>query len=743
MPLQEPIFDSRTYREILNEAIARIPAHNPEWTNFNDGDPGITLLQLFAYMTESIIYRANRIPERNHKKFLRLLGMPMQAAHAARGLVSFSNPRGPLEPMTIDAGRMLTAGDVPFRTMRSVQVLPIEAKVYYKSPIPPNRYAEVDALYNALYASYQIEGNSLEYYETKVFETPEAGAVLPMLDIGTRTVDASLWIALLARLTDKPDTVRQRLGGTVLSLGVMPALAAEGLVLRPGGESVGNEREHAGLIFEIPNAESDKAAYTRVKTRTDTNLLLHPGVVEVMLPVADKLTYWDNLDPLESGTGDYPPSLDNTDDQDRLITWIRLRSPEADNTGGGSRQLHIPVSWVGINAAKIRQRAHVEAEQLPTGTGEPDQSAVLSNTPVIENSVRIRVNGEQWEHIDDLTAAAAEVPPQSPRFSGEVQDLMADSKPVMVFTVDRESGEVRFGDGLHGMRPPRGAGIQATYDYGGGRKGTVGIGAINKGENLPQGIKVINPVPTWGGEEGESVKQAEQRITAFIRNRDRLTTKQDIEDIVLSTPGVDLGRRDVLPLMHPDQPFQDSPGVVTIMVIPRNDPVQPDAPRPDSLFLQTICEYLSPRRVLTTELYVRGPDYVPLWLSVSIEVVPGREAGEVLEAVRAAIRRFVSPLTGGFEQMGWPLNRDVEAAEIAAAAARVGGVAKVKQVLVGDGGGEVEGVLTIEGLRLPHLTALEVTTGTAVAIAEIRGSESGRGGAPRKSTPVPVVPDRC
>ena len=95
MALPEPRFESRTYRDLYNEAIARIPAHTPEWTNRAEPDPGITLLQLFSYMTESLLYRTNLIPERNRQKFLRLLQIPMRAAAAAEGLVAFSNPRGP------------------------------------------------------------------------------------------------------------------------------------------------------------------------------------------------------------------------------------------------------------------------------------------------------------------------------------------------------------------------------------------------------------------------------------------------------------------------------------------------------------------------------------------------------------------------------------------------------------------------------------------------------------------------
>ena len=103
MPLTIPAIDNRNYRDLVDEALARIPVHNPEWTNFNDSDPGVTLLHLFAFLTDTLLYRANRIPERSRLKFLRLLGIPLQAASAARGVVTVSNDRGPLETITLPA----------------------------------------------------------------------------------------------------------------------------------------------------------------------------------------------------------------------------------------------------------------------------------------------------------------------------------------------------------------------------------------------------------------------------------------------------------------------------------------------------------------------------------------------------------------------------------------------------------------------------------------------------------------
>ena len=136
MPLTVPQIDDRNYDQILEEALARIPVHNPEWTNFNDSDPGVTLVQLFAFMTDNLLYRSNLIPERNRRKFLTLLGVPMQPASSAQGIVTFNNPRGPLQSETLTPGLELMSGRTPFRCEDGLDVLPVEAQVFYKSPLP-------------------------------------------------------------------------------------------------------------------------------------------------------------------------------------------------------------------------------------------------------------------------------------------------------------------------------------------------------------------------------------------------------------------------------------------------------------------------------------------------------------------------------------------------------------------------------------------------------------------------------
>ena len=62
MALPVPNLDDRTFQDLVNEARSRIPLHCPEWSDHNLSDPGITLIELFAWMTELIIYRLNQVP---------------------------------------------------------------------------------------------------------------------------------------------------------------------------------------------------------------------------------------------------------------------------------------------------------------------------------------------------------------------------------------------------------------------------------------------------------------------------------------------------------------------------------------------------------------------------------------------------------------------------------------------------------------------------------------------------------
>ncbi len=755
MPLQIPKIDDRRYQELLDEALARIPVHNPEWTNFNRSDPGVTLVEVFAFMTESLLYRANLIPERNRLKFLQLLGIPLNSATSAEGIVSFLNERGAI---TLDSGVVLNAGKVPFRTNRGLDVLPIEGRVYFKRPLK-NEKTEVKDYYRQLYASFAGEqiGDDvdLQLYETAALDGKDEKGV----SLAEETIDNSVWVALLAREKEDPREIRKLIANKTLSLGIVPSLDATTMILRPGGQQANNENS-SWLSYEIPKKPNDewklsttqslrKPEYKPLDARVDGDVLTKPGVVEITLPAESDLRLWENLEPLELGADDFPPTLEDTKLGERLITWLRIRAT--------ATAIKFRFLWIGVNAATVTQRARVTNEVLPDGTGEPDQIIKLSRAPIVPHSVRLFVTvgneTNEWTETDDLLAAGAEV--SAPDLRQPPGAKTGKPKKAKVFVVNAEAGEIRFGDGMRGQRPSLDAKISVSYDFGAGIAGNVGAGAINTSPVLPAGVKVSNPIRTWGGADSENVLDGERQITGYLQHRERLVTVSDFKLIALRTPGVLIGRVEIIPTFNPEfSPNEpgDAPGAVTVMVIPRYDSRQPDAPVPDRLFLDTICQYLDERRLITTEVFLRGPVYKPIWISIGINVVAEKSVAEAREAVKKALLDSLAPINPNADLLnesdvetnnGWRLRKPVAAKELAAVASRVPGVMFVNDVLLAEGNESTVEQITMNGLELPRVLGISVAIGDALPLSQLRGAAASSDSKPRRIVPIPIVPEEC
>jgi len=757
MPLPVPAIDNRLYKDLVDELVARIPVHTPEWTNFNSADPGITLIQLFAHLTESMLYRANQIPERNRLKFLQLLGIGLNPGQEARGLVTFANEQGDRESLVIPTGTELAAGAVPFRTVTGLDALPIESRCYIKRSLTPD--AETADYYAMLYASYgraAPEGYAL-YQSVEV--DPLAGVDF------AQAMDRTVWIALIARKDDKPEagddpwaTLRKNLAGRTLSLGLVPDYAIDARTLAAAEQAGPAE---SVLSFSVPRGDlaitfdgegAPAPRYQQLTATADFDPLTTAGIVELLLPEAARLQTWSTLEPLDAGVGELPPFIEDDKVAERVVTWLKVSASAAAN---------VRLGWLGINAAQVRQRIEVNAERLAEGDGTPGQRYSLARAPVLAGTAMIvsvtSAGRRDWTEIDDLAAADPEVPVTAP---GKSERPLDPSR----FALDPESGVVSFGDGLTGRRPATGEVIYASYAYSEGREGNVGVGTINRGALLPAGVKVSNPVPTWGGADAESVADGEKQVRRRLQNRDRLVTAGDFVAIAWRTPGIEIGRIEVIPAAHPDLwpvAAGSVPGAVTVMAIPAFDAAFPAAPRPDRLFVDALCNYLDPRRLVTTDLAIRGPSYIGIWVSIGIEIAGGQSAAEVVERVKAQVKAHLSPLPRAglsvrdlIEPLyapeadpalrGWPLGRAVNGRTILAEAARTPGVVSVADVLLAQGNGPSVESVTVEGLELPELLGISVTVGDPVPLDQLRGATPVEtGGAAIKRLPVPVLAESC
>jgi Baseplate J-like protein len=670
MPIRPPALDDRSFADLVDEVLARIPAHSPEYTNPRIGDPGRTLIELFAWLTDAMLYRANLVPERQRLAFLRLLGANMQPAVAARGLIGLAIDDDSPTALTMAALARIEK-PVPFETRREVTVVPVSAEGFCKRPLSDDEKKLLAPMSQRLAELYGLSGSPLLYVTTPVFP---GGAAMPAgVDLVKDTVDGSLWLALLAPKKEQIAQARTALGKdpnggqVLLSVGVMPNIAMP----EPLATDIG-PRGRIPHIWEVSTGKlvDGKPEYVTCDVIEDSSAgLTRRGVLRIQLAAESRLGALPNdvRQDVKAGTDDRPPRLDDPDQAERLVCWLRLRPDK-----GVTR---LALSWVGINAVEIDQRSTVTGRVVAQSNGRPGQEVQLPGLSVEKESLVLQVEEpgrgyQQWAQADDLMFAGG-----------------GDS----VFSLDAEAGVVRFGDGIHGRIPPVEQRIRVgLMRAGGGRAGNLAPGSFENisgtdlaGARIERKLKVLQALPTDGGQDAEDLGTAELRIPQLLRNRDRAITALDFQVLAAQAPGVSVGRVEVMPGFKPQQRRSGVPGVVSVLVLPWADLGPAPNPRPDRPFLEAVHGQLDDRRPLSTELYTIGAEYLALGVSAGITIKDGFGRDQTLTNVRLALRRFFWPLPGGGpDGGGWPLKRAVRDREIEVVIAQVPGVQAVLGVNV-------------------------------------------------------------
>ncbi|MFF7967799.1 putative baseplate assembly protein [Streptomyces sp. NPDC007903] len=132
MVLPSPNLDDRRFQQLVDEAKRYVQQRAPEWTDHNVSDPGVTLIETFAYLVDQLLYRLNRVPEKNYLAFLDLLGIRLFPPSAAAAEVDFWLSAPQPEPVTLTAGTEVTtaAGEdedaVVFATTDELRIVPSE-----------------------------------------------------------------------------------------------------------------------------------------------------------------------------------------------------------------------------------------------------------------------------------------------------------------------------------------------------------------------------------------------------------------------------------------------------------------------------------------------------------------------------------------------------------------------------------------------------------------------------------------
>ena len=642
-----PDLDDRTWQDLVDEMRALIPKYAPQWTDHNPSDLGITLIELFAWLGENIIFRLNQTPEKNYLAFLNLLGITRDPQNPARTYLTFTS--GVPGKTTVAAGTQAqtvdTTGGKPvvFETDTDLVVLPTDLAAALRLPARKTTAAIAGNYRNV---SADLIGPPTARHLIQV----HAGQTVDVLLGFTKAVTDPLVLDIRlfqAALPDKPVTVTARYSRGTDQPSAWPTLA-----VTDGTEGF---RHDGALRATVPADWTTQRAAGPEATKPWTAVLPTGAADGVTVPL-----FWVGLQ-FTAPTVAVPAGAD----------------PPPPLTFGIDRLL--------FNAASARTALTVRrAEVLGTSTGQPFQVFPLRDRPLF------RRPGIAAPYADLHVQVESGTPPVWQEWT-LVDEFQAG--PGQVYRIDPVAGEVRFGNfdpqsgKGSGSVPAAGSRVQASrYRYvDRGAAGNVAPGQVvvlttAPDTNLPPGIAAVtNLGPARDGADEEPIEETMRRAPEELRIRYRAVTVDDYEFLSREAANDLVIRRCLPPRLHNPPPgavtpFQKgqpwefgglvrAPGTVNLVIVPDRgfEIVRPE-PTQDQIRLVTA--YLDARRDLTARLEVVPPRYLPVIVSVTIQVwqealAAGADTGTIESDTRARIQTFLHPTRGGPDGTGWQVGEPV------------------------------------------------------------------------------------
>jgi predicted phage baseplate assembly protein len=617
MPLPLPRLADRDFDQLVDEARNTLPLNAPAWTDHNASDPGITLLELFAYLTEIDLYRLDRISPAQYRTFLRLLGYPIRTAQVARTVLVFQQSTADVIPLAPRVHVTSTDGGVVFQTTASLDV--VRAKVV--SVLTSSAGALIDHINDQLYAplgNQPVPGDALYLG----FDRPlgPAGTRVRLYAFGEDAArDGETWRALAAEARRARRDVRATCPGGAL-------------------RGVGRYWQHysARLTWEYHDSSGRWRPLSHAKDRTRGLSISGPVHFRSPKPQAH----------VPGGVTGYNNSY-----------FIRCRLQS------GGYDCAPTVRSVRINAVGARHAADVPPEAITTNVRRANQAYHVTQAPVVPRSTRVDVTLKDGTH-EQWTEAA---------------DWDRSGPFDRHYVLEPETGTLRFGDGRQGLVMLDSSAIKSilvTYRVGGGVAGNVGAGTLTKTLATGAGAAAApsQPAAAYGGAAAETLAAAEGRAVRGLAEERSAVTLADFERMALSVPGVPVVRTHAIGGFHPTLSCLPAAGCVTVVIVPACVDRQRN-PSPD--LCAEVERYLDRRRPVACELHVVGPQYTTVSVTARLHLTPGANAASAKEAARDALKRFFHPLSGGPANNGWPVGRGVYRSEVLALLASIPGVAYV------------------------------------------------------------------
>jgi predicted phage baseplate assembly protein len=605
MALQTPNLDDRKFQDIVSEARSKIPLYCPKWTDYNLSDPGITLIELFAWMVDMLLYRLNRVPDKNYIKFMELLGIQLEPPKPATANVTFRLSAPQSEPVVLPAG---------------IEVATVQT----------------------------------EFQDAIVFTTSRDLTILvPTLAYAMLTPDDATFEDVLTELKnpDRETPVFEEVPqeNNAFYLGYDEDLSAHTLVLDVQStiEGIGVDPRNPPRAWEYWDGDQERWLPVRLDSDTTGGLNTN-GQIIFDIPVTGsrrevngKHACWIRCRAVKPQPKQSP-----------YHSSPKIRSVISSSIGGTVPACHASI---------------IKYEVLGRSDGTPGQKFQLLNVPVLprESGETLEVETENegefepWQEVSDF----AHSEPDAPHFtcdsvSGEIQLGPLIRHPS---GEERQYGRVPpVGRLIRFTSYRRGGGIVGNVG-----EGTITV----LQSSIPYVTSVTNFEAARGGADAETIESAKLRAPHVIRANTRAVTAEDYEFLaheashdVARARCVSSGGGDgqspppgvVRLLLVPS--VSDSQGYIPVseLELPRH-------------VREKVQLYLDEHRLLATRLEIASPEYLPVAVSVQVRAKKNSAHEQIAADVEKRLYQYLNPICGGADGDGWPFGRSLSLPEIYAA----------------------------------------------------------------------------
>lgn len=626
MTLPTPNLDDLRFQtDLVDEARKRIIRYCPEWTEYNLSDPGITLIELFAWMTELMVYRMNRIPEKNYLKFLEMLGLQrIPASSAATELTFWLSIQLPLsddpetEPKSVTIPRGLevrsesTKDTIVFTTSRDAEVLP-----------PVLKHVRREQNFNKNYLA----------------DMSSADPFLPFDDTTPKEGD-TFYLGFDAK---------NNIAGHLIRLG-FTCLATEAVGIVP---------ENPPWAWECLTDQGwQEITPSKLEGEKDTTGGLNNpnGSLVLYLPLSLRNGSVHGLDAF----------------------WLRCKIRQRDARSQGMyiespRVAQIQTNAIGI-AVPAMHSVSVRHEQLGSSNGEPGQSFTLQNQMILELQPGETLEVEEsrkgeivfvpWTQVDDFSS--------SEPFDRHFMMDMANGVVILGPSVRQANGSVK----QYGRIPENGRRVRfSAYRFGGGVAGNLPIQSLTTlSSSLAYISRVSNLLRADGGRDQETIEELKLRAQRELQAQHRIVTRDDFEQFTKKySRSIERAR-----CLTPNESENGTTGAVSILVVPAvHESLRNYQFKNLNLldeFKKSLRAHLDKYRLMTTSLHIREPRYIGVKVKATIIPQDFIQENDALQRVEDELKRYLTPIRMDKETPlllaanelweGWIFGRNLYLAEV-------------------------------------------------------------------------------